>query len=645
MDAISGGARPFGAPEINYGGDISVKRKGPYRPKAASNALRGMAFAALALCCGSGFSADHRGTEFWICFPPDMNEPYVFITAESGANVTLDVPGLGWSDSFAVAAGEGIKRAVPVEAQFGVLTDDGVESKGVRVQATGDIAVFGYSGQVYNQASYLALPVAGLGYEYMAACYTDAGDGTPPGHFLVLAAENDTNVTVVPSDDYGDRSAGAAYSVKLDQGQIYRLGGLQSGTTYDLTGSRICSDKPVAVYIGAPGGYFPGNICCSDAIVDQAPPLTDLGTDYMIVPYKDRDMGDFVRIVAANDDTQIRIDGTLAAVLNRGEFHDANLFVPVHVTSSRPVMVAQFMKSEETDYMYGDPELMVVTPTGKFLSNYLAMTDDSSTWFNYSNIVVPTDSVGSLLVDGLTPNLGDFSPLGSSGYSYIRLSLSTGVHSFSCSKPFGAYIYGKYWCSSYAFSAGMALRACAKYRVEISPPRQEAYRGQEICLDFRITDMSGVPVPDGSIEVLSFGANQWQRFLFSDANGTARYCYVGGNSGEDQVEAAPVCGCSTGLAGRATVLWAAPEKLRVFPNPFDPKTAVRGTVKFEGSDTGTRIRIYTVRGLRVWEGIVQVPYIIEWDGRNEKGDPVAPGTYLYVAESGNSKEQGTLIVK
>lgn len=85
--------------------------------------------------------------------------------------------------------------------------------------------------------------------------------------------------------------------------------------------------------------------------------------------------------------------------------------------------------------------------------------------------------------------------------------------------------------------------------------------------------------------------------------------------------------------------------LRVFPNPYSRSDAVHGTLKFEGLDLGSKVRIYTTRGLLVWEGTVERPYILEWNGRNEAGKPVAPGTYLWVAESGDSKQRGTLVVE
>jgi hypothetical protein len=85
--------------------------------------------------------------------------------------------------------------------------------------------------------------------------------------------------------------------------------------------------------------------------------------------------------------------------------------------------------------------------------------------------------------------------------------------------------------------------------------------------------------------------------------------------------------------------------LRVFPNPYNPDKAVRGTLKFEGLPIGAKVRIYTPRGLRVWEGEVVMPYIVEWDGKNDGGKRVAPGAYLWIAESEEGKTKGTLIVE
>jgi len=82
----------------------------------------------------------------------------------------------------------------------------------------------------------------------------------------------------------------------------------------------------------------------------------------------------------------------------------------------------------------------------------------------------------------------------------------------------------------------------------------------------------------------------------------------------------------------------------VYPNPFDPSRAVRGTVKFLNAPVGARVRLYTTRGLRVWEGGPSTGFLIEWNGRNDHGTLVAPGLYLWVAEQGKWRRRGTLVV-
>lgn len=86
--------------------------------------------------------------------------------------------------------------------------------------------------------------------------------------------------------------------------------------------------------------------------------------------------------------------------------------------------------------------------------------------------------------------------------------------------------------------------------------------------------------------------------------------------------------------------------LRVFPNPYDPGKAVRGTLKFSGLPNGSEVMIYTISGMQVRRLAVTGPakHRVEWDGTNERGSPVAPGLYLYIVEmptgGGKKRELG-----
>ncbi|MEK7474766.1 MAG: S8 family serine peptidase [Candidatus Coatesbacteria bacterium] len=84
---------------------------------------------------------------------------------------------------------------------------------------------------------------------------------------------------------------------------------------------------------------------------------------------------------------------------------------------------------------------------------------------------------------------------------------------------------------------------------------------------------------------------------------------------------------------------------RVYPNPYNPRRAVRGTVKFQGLPPGSTVAVYTLRGLRVWSAVPAPDCSAEWNGRNSANRPVAPGVFFWTVEAGAFRDQGRLIVE
>ncbi len=80
------------------------------------------------------------------------------------------------------------------------------------------------------------------------------------------------------------------------------------------------------------------------------------------------------------------------------------------------------------------------------------------------------------------------------------------------------------------------------------------------------------------------------------------------------------------------------ELLQNYPNPFNPST----TIKYQlPQATQVRITVYNLLGQKV-RTLVDAPqeaglYAIQWDGRNDLGQPVSSGTYLYRIEAGPFK--------
>ncbi|MEW6556769.1 MAG: carboxypeptidase regulatory-like domain-containing protein, partial [Elusimicrobiota bacterium] len=85
------------------------------------------------------------------------------------------------------------------------------------------------------------------------------------------------------------------------------------------------------------------------------------------------------------------------------------------------------------------------------------------------------------------------------------------------------------------------------------------------------------------------------------------------------------------------------------PNPYNPRA---GKVTFFGSGVvpnDTKIRIYTVSGdlvktVNTTTTDSQGQPVLEWDGKNEDGDMVVSGVYIYVSESPKEKAHGKFTV-
>lgn len=75
--------------------------------------------------------------------------------------------------------------------------------------------------------------------------------------------------------------------------------------------------------------------------------------------------------------------------------------------------------------------------------------------------------------------------------------------------------------------------------------------------------------------------------------------------------------------------------LRLWPNPFNPSTAVRGTLKCADMPEGSTLTIYSISGETVFNAS-EMGFRAEWDGRTKGGKFAASGIYYYVIRRGNA---------
>lgn len=441
-----------------------------------------------------------NGRDFWLTFPgnaaTDIHRPLhltLCITGSPGTGGLVEVPGLGFSKSFTIPANGPTDQAgcVNVKLPNGATLDERgvVLDNGVHVIADRNVAVYGTSRIDFSTDSFLGLPSACLGTEYIVLGYKNVWDGFPilnGSQFGIVAITDGTKVEIDASNAAGT-AGGAPIEVVLNRGQTY-LWRTESDPPADGSGVILTSNQPVGVFAGHRCANINGkNIFFCDQVVEQLLPVKAWGGHYFAAPLATRQhsvsdsKGDTLRIIASEEKTPITITdltGTRNILLNRAEIHEQIMVGATRVTAQKPVLAAQYSNSSDFDgQVISDPFMTLLQPVPSWLPAYIICSPPSQGGAadfedNYVNIVVPSGSATTIRLNG-NPVPG-FQPIGSSGFSYAQVTLNSSLtkhvlHSTSSVStgagpvPFGITVYGFSEYDSYGYPGGMQFE-------DISPP-------------------------------------------------------------------------------------------------------------------------------------------------------------------------------
>jgi RHS repeat-associated protein len=491
---------------------------------------------------------DSKGKDFWVGFETNDQEEELnlYITSEIDTSGTVSIPGLGFTQDFTVQA----NQVTTVRMPFGAMmrATDGIENKGIHITAQDEVTAYGVNHEEASTDAFLALPTDILGNEYLTLGYSNGTTEYPDftytsmgTQFAVVATADDTSVTITPSVNAGPHQAGVPFTITLDAGQTYQLQSAEAPPA-DLSGSMIVSDKPIAVFAGHQIVNIPAGFTAADHIVEEMFPEATWGRDFITVPLAERQNGDTFRFLASDDDTHVSIDGTVVATLNRGQYYEQIISNTSHVTSDKPILVAQYSNSIAFDGNQfgstGDPFEMLIPPSEQFLADYTVTTPAEDFPVNYINIVAPAGSENTITIDdvAVSPNL--FSAVGDSGYVAAQVPVSVGSHHLSGDQPFGIYVYGYGEFDSYGYPGGLSLAPIAHVgSIDLEPENAAADVGGSQELTATVLDDGGNPLSGVRVDFRVSGSNTANGFAVTDANGTARFTYAGTVAGLDSVTA------------------------------------------------------------------------------------------------------------
>ena len=244
------------------------------------------------------------------------------------------------------------------------------KGKGIKVTSDPDAAVV--VRQTYSDSeSYRAIPDSQLGTDYVIGTYCTQGGFC---QFAVVAIHDDTSINVIyPGEESSTCVAGAeadgqvngnGLALKLNELDVYHF-----ESTSDLSGTRIVGDKEFAVIVG--GRDIPYSESFNGIMVEQIPPVSRWGTEFLVSPGPMNDPGDIVKIVTMTANTEVYITGHSEFIIPKA--HSAierriDRGMDTIIRTSYPVMILQILSIHlynSNTSIRGTPSMVVVPSTSQ----------------------------------------------------------------------------------------------------------------------------------------------------------------------------------------------------------------------------------------------------------------------------------------
>ncbi len=435
----------------------------------------------------------NEGVEFWSVFPThlpntasELANISVFITGKSNSSGTVSVG--GFSQKFTVVANTVTEVQVPRNSAYINDFESGrvLSNRAIHIVVDAGqqpVVVYAHIFAGKRSAASLILPVKALGQKYFSMNYTqnlnNYATGVGRNFITLVASEANTKVFI----KQGTRDLVPGGVTLANVGDVYEY---LSST--DLTGVVASVDsvtsgcKRFAMFSGSSGTSVNDPTCdprSIDPLYQQNYPIESWGRTYGFIPFSmappsgrgaaERTLGQYVRVVAQSDNTNVRINGSTVATLNAGGFYSSPspLNQPANISADKPICVAQFALTEGCSNTntnapaLGDPDMVILNPIEYSIKNITVYSSTrEAITEQYINVLIKTASAASFRINGAVPST-PFVPMAQlPGYSYLQLNLNgyrTNNFNLTADDGFNAIAYGFGEVESYSYSAGTNL--------------------------------------------------------------------------------------------------------------------------------------------------------------------------------------------
>lgn len=423
------------------------------------------------------------GREFYLGFMENngtsnqLDKSMIIITANENASGSIELP--SQTIYFSLSKGEQFIREFDDSQENLIHRNSGViENRLVKIVSNGDIAVHAMNGRSFSTDGTVVLPLNALGKEYLVSTHYDVFNPTlDPGAnenfestLLVVASADNTQIEIkVTAPTVNTIPAGSIIPINLNAGQTYQIkaNGDLTGTSVKVVNSTADDCKVIAVFGGNKKTSIGNCGTTGDVLFQQAYPINSWGKQYIHIPMMERTSGDMVKILAAENGTQITINGNSRGTLNSGEFMkvDFGSNETALIESSKATAVSVFQISSECNSLgvppAGDPTIITMSPTNQRMKSiYFSTGKLFSTTNNkiphWLNVLVPKGTEDQTILNGNKIGL-EFLAVKNAEFSYARILLKEGVNHLENPEGFIGYVYGNGRIESYGYAIGASL--------------------------------------------------------------------------------------------------------------------------------------------------------------------------------------------
>lgn len=304
-------------------------------------------------------------------YAPNYGHPLfqIYITAvQDGTKVTVQVPPLNFKQEKSLNAGQGVTIDLPTVVEM-YRSEKSLNT--IRIQASADVSVTSFSYKLYTADTSVIYPISEWGTEY----YIFTPPGTPYGSHKEFALtngkeNNKVEISLEGTVHFEGRIYGKGSKMVIDL-KPYESVQLQSYD--DLSGSKVTSQQPVAV--------FAGHTCTwrfskCNHVYEQLLPTGKWGTSFIIAPLTFQTKFDSIYLQASQS-TQVTLqhgNSNYKFKLSQGETKEVNHgnTESLFIQSDHGIQVLLlFNGAEHGWFQYYDPFLMTIMPTDHFCSSYL----------------------------------------------------------------------------------------------------------------------------------------------------------------------------------------------------------------------------------------------------------------------------------